>query len=222
MTRCQFAVSYYDQRESKTKPFRCEQEVTENSNLCIFHDKANYENNTSKILDKLKDIINKNAAEKRPLKLVGYNIPDISFRQLKSTNLQNDVYFNFTTFHGVSDFSGVVFSGICDFSDVTFKGGATFLKTKFKDAAYFVSAAFDNVADFSNSKFSEGCRFSYCNFAEQSAAFFTEVIFAKTAEFDNSVFAKIDFSDATFKMEAKFGYAKFTNKVFNCFAASWA
>jgi len=145
---------------------------------------------------------------------VGYNIPDISFRQLKSTNLRNDVYFDFTTFHGVSDFSDVVFSGICDFSDVTFKGGATFLKTNFKDAAYFVGAAFDNVADFTNSKFSEECRFSYCNFAEQSEAFFTEVIFAKIAKFDNSVFAKIDFSSATFNMEAKFGYAKFTNKVF--------
>jgi uncharacterized protein YjbI with pentapeptide repeats len=87
-------------------------------------------------------MINKKAEKDEPLFLIGYNIPDITFKLLESTDIHNDIYFNKAEFRGLSAFNGITFHGIVSFVDAVFSGSSDFSNATFIDKADFSNASF--------------------------------------------------------------------------------
>ena len=234
MPKCQFTTEYYDYEINDYIHFCCPEKPLD-SGFCIFHDKdylqdktSNSEDHKSKVMDRLKQIVNHAISNNARLLCIGFQLPDFSLSDLSNNKeFTIPVYFSSSQFFGKTDFheakfeeitsfSGVNFKERADFSDANFKV-ANFSKANFKDKADFIRANF-KVASFIRAKFEKEADFYKANFEGESfftvakfegEAEFSGVNFKERADFSDANFKVADFHGATFEGALFFDYAKF-------------
>lgn len=143
-----------------------------------------------------------------------------------------NIYFDFATFNGMSDFENTTFNGDVSFQDVTFNGSADFSNAVFQDNTQFENATFVGFATFDSSSFSDdmvlyekGKYFNWKLFDNVTFSKFTsfkDVVFSGGGGFHNAIFNDVVvFESAVFKADSVFTnttfmqYADFTNASFN-------
>jgi Pentapeptide repeats (9 copies) len=128
------ATSATCQYKNKTYDFTCHESTEDtDSEFCIFHDRCylkdeNYKKHTEKIAEKFKERLSEYSSNHKPLKFIGYCLPDISFKNEKFTEALN---FSEATFYGATratSFRGATFSNEAHFSEATFSNKAPFLE----------------------------------------------------------------------------------------------
>jgi uncharacterized protein YjbI with pentapeptide repeats len=220
ISKCQYKSYYYADFECDELP------LDTGSKFCIFHDinylKATHDSlyyyRKEQVVKRLKEKLSEYCSNHRPLKFIGYFLPEISF---KNRQFAEALYFSDTTFYGVADFSGVRFSSQADFSrarftqayfrDSTFDGDVN-LQGSFNESIYFSNAEFNDRAHF------VGAIFGVANFVGakfSGEAAFTSAIFFGVANFFGAIFSwTANFEEATFSDEAFFGSATFSDEAF--------
>ena len=197
----------------------------------VFHDihylnGDNYEKHKEEVADTFKRKLSEYFSNNRPLKFIGYCLPEISFRNYE---FSEPLYFNNVTVYGIANFGASKFSKEANFGAATFSGIANFGASKFSEPAnfnsllfyciYFTAATFSKDARFNEATFSEPANFNSATFSEpanfNSATFsgianFTDATFSGIAKFTDATFSEpAKFTDATFSGIANFGAAKF-------------
>jgi hypothetical protein len=144
MSKCQVTGKYIDLETLKPVDFNCTEEPLA-SGFCIFHDKdylrdkTNYEEHKTKVLDRLKDKVNRAISNNETLLCIGFQLPEFSLSDLSiiSKKFTEPVYFSAATFQGKADFSRAHFHQIADFLQTNFEGEASFSKANFQGEATF-------------------------------------------------------------------------------------
>jgi uncharacterized protein YjbI with pentapeptide repeats len=206
------------------------------SNLCIFHD-INYlkgdNYDKEKVVGRFEEKLLEYTSNHRPLKFIGYYLPEISFENKKFTE---DLFFNDTTFYGKADFYRARFYGVTSFSNTKFLKDANFFYAEFCNEVKFKKVEFYIRPHFRNTKFYQGADFYKANFYDGSN--FEEAEFGKVskytsqgqvnnndrinkstneieANFFKSNFLKIShFTKAKFHCRVTFDYTDFSDKIY--------
>jgi hypothetical protein len=130
--------------------FYCDDGDPSSSGFCIFHDKdylqdkTNNEEHKRKVLERLKNKVNRAISNNEQLLCIGFHLPDF---RLKLTKFTKPVYFSGSQFFGKADFSGVNFEGKADFSKANFEERASFNNSEFygKNTSQGVSMVKQNL-----------------------------------------------------------------------------
>jgi hypothetical protein len=108
--------------------FYCDDGDPLSSGFCIFHDKdylqdkTNNEEHKRKVLERLKNKVNRAISNNEQLLCIGFHLPDFS---LKLTKFTKPVYFSGSQFFAKADFSGVNFEERASFNNSEFYGKNT-------------------------------------------------------------------------------------------------
>ncbi|HEY6536458.1 MAG TPA: pentapeptide repeat-containing protein [Candidatus Nitrosocosmicus sp.] len=142
---------------------------------------TNNPQNKDKVIEKLKEKIDKSTENKEPLYCMGYYLPDLKIKQefkqpvyFRNCKFQQAIFVG-ATFSDIADFSKATFSREAAFFGATFSAVATFFGSTSKDEAYF-NTTFSNVAYFSEATFSDK---SYFAGFFRDITFFNYVMFEK-------------------------------------------
>ncbi|RLI77344.1 hypothetical protein DRP04_11560 [Archaeoglobales archaeon] len=90
--------------------YECSRDAILGSKYCIFHDKNYWRKNPDHVRQEFYKIVEDAILNKKELICIGFNLPDINLedvaRKLSVVRLEfkKDVYFDYTKFHGMSDF----------------------------------------------------------------------------------------------------------------------
>ena len=223
--KCTYKAEYFDFEEGKLVIFECENEAVQDG-LCIFHHPTYWKKHKNKVRKEFYRIVNNAIRNRRTLKCIGFNIPeiDLSDKEFKST-----LYFAGAIFRGKVNFRRTTFKGIVNFYKATFKGEANFQEAVFKEVNFwetifkkrvnFEGSIFNGQTDFVGVVFKDEVNFKNVIFKGETnfwgAVFETGVLFwniqfEKSASFYNTIFMGIaDFWKIIFKMEADFNKAIF-------------
>jgi uncharacterized protein YjbI with pentapeptide repeats len=114
----------------KLETFECDVERIEGKDLCLFHDEtylkdSNHPENKDKVIEKLQKIIENSKNNGKPLKCIGYYLPDIELNRKEFTQ---QVYFDHCKFQK-ADFSGTTVSSSANFYSI-------FSKANFSQATF--------------------------------------------------------------------------------------
>jgi hypothetical protein len=101
LATCQY--EYNPDYESELK-FKCDEHTY--GKICIFHDKEYYVKHEHKAAKRFEQMISESISKRKPLKCIGYYLPDIDFAKLfKEKGFQQSVYFSKATFYKGAHFS---------------------------------------------------------------------------------------------------------------------
>jgi uncharacterized protein YjbI with pentapeptide repeats len=199
--------------------FVCDEEVSHDKVLCLFHDEDflnyNIAENERRVLSRLTEKVNDSIDKDEHLFCIGYILPNI----IIDKNFKKPVYFNYCRFRSV-DFSNTTFLQV-SFVEATFSAEANFSSTRFSSRANFRKATFSAEANFFQSLFKTDVDFSEVTFSAE--ANFGVLLTSKShlrVEFS----AEANFSKTRFLSKANFTFAYFKkakNKVANFFNAEF-
>ncbi len=236
---CRFKRKYHNYSKKKDDTVVCHDPAIK-SGYCKLHD-SDYLNEQTKLdveqlfMAKVNDAIK----TKSDLLCIGYNLPTIN---VSASRFTENVYFNETTFNGVTQFERneflkdaifercefidnvsftySKFHNTTNFNESFFKREVLFLSVKFLGKIEFVFSKFDK-GSFSLSNFHEA-EFIQCHFIQDTdfklSKFNRNVIFQQCnfenfADFSESMFGdEAIFANNSFTKQAKFRKLKFTNE----------
>jgi uncharacterized protein YjbI with pentapeptide repeats len=193
--------------------FACSEPSITNSKFCIFHDKDHYTEHEQEAVRRFKEKVSESISENKPLKCIGYYLPEIHFAKLlKEKTFAQSVYFNKATFYEGANFREVTFEREADFTTATFAERATFSEATFSKKASFFGTTFSEEAEFSNATFSREASFRKATFSGR--AVFLHATFSREASFRKATFSEgAVFEDATFSERVFFSNAVFSGGV---------
>jgi hypothetical protein len=215
------ATSEKCQYKNETYEFRCDEHRRDTSSeFCIFHDinylkDDNYKRH-KEVAKKFKDKLAEYSSNHRPLKFIGYCLPNTSFANEEFTEA---LYFNQATFYGVANFDSATFCNEANFDSATFYKLSSFSSATFAGKASFNKASFSTIANFGRAKFSDA---SFNSATFSADAYFRLAKFSGNASFNSATFSGytifysaefsgelVTFRSAKFSRNADFKHAKF-------------
>jgi hypothetical protein len=206
------ATSEKCQYKNETYEFRCDEHRRDTSSeFCIFHDinylkDDNYKRH-KEVAKKFKDKLAEYSSNHRPLKFIGYCLPNTSFANEEFTEA---LYFNQATFYGVANFDSATFCNEANFDSATFYKLSSFSSATFAGKASFNKASFSTIANFGRAKFSDA---SFNSATFSADAYFRLAKFSGNASFNSATFSGYTiFYSAEFSGNATFDSAEFSGE----------
>jgi uncharacterized protein YjbI with pentapeptide repeats len=196
---------YIAPEENYHVDYRCEEKALD-SGFCIFHDE-NYLSNSSvfearcdTIRNRLNELIDEHNINSKPLRCIGYHLPDILIKQ----KFKGDLIISDSKIHS-ANFTGSEFEGKVQINNSEFSGQVSFCLTKFLEDVDLHQTDFVEEANFSRAEFHKTSHFTTMKFQKQPS--FKGVTFTDDADFGETKFVKgADFSDCKF-MKANSSFA---------------
>jgi len=229
---CKYEGGYHDYEMDKSCSFKCNEKPLKDG-FCIFHHPEIWKENPEEVAKKFYNRVESAIKSNEKLLCIGYNLPDI----VMNKELPIPAYFDYSNFHGKTDFSSsrfkeasfnrVKFSKLANFSKTT-SSNINFFDAKFNDVALFDKATFkkvtfmdvcfNEVVVFSHVKFDDKANFSFAEFNDQAVFLqtkFKEASFVGS-EFKEAVFGsefdEAHFIRARFKKIGDFSFSIFNGK----------
>ncbi len=227
--KCTYRAEYFDHEKGEWVIFECENEAVQDG-LCIFHHPTYCKEHENEVREKFYDKVKASIKKGKPLKCIGYNLPEIN---LFNVEFNVPIYFEETIFSGKVNFRksvflrevsfmGATFSREVNLVETIFSGETCFTGATFLGKAYFVRATFLRGADFGETRFSEGAYFIGATFLEEAdffeakfskEAYFWGATFSGKAYFEVTVFSgEADFRGVKFFDSASFEYSRFLDE----------
>lgn len=234
---CKYRTTYVSLTTGKLDEFQCDEEAQNASDHCLFHDPVypalSEQEMRDTLLYKIKKWFKEEKHKRKPLKIIGYNIPELT---LSGYDFTEDVYFSKSNFRGPVTFSNITFRGL-NLSNVIFSG-AYFYNVHFLTLAIFVSVTSFQKLEFRGCNFRKVARFREADineievvqvtfgyssdgfvdtsgecdfqFARIKRAFFRNVKFLAIAIFGHTEFGEATFANGTeFVNQADFSNSRF-------------
>lgn len=200
MSKCTYKEGYVDKSDSLARTFDCDEDSFPGRDVCIFHDKENYNEHRNQAIKRFATKVIQSVHENKPLKCIGYYLPSFDFASLlqdEEKYFRQPIFFAKATFYEQANFSKTIFMKEADFSDVvflkeanfrgaTFCGKVDFLSAKFCTDTTFVSANFSKISYFTQARFYGKANFRGAKFGD--GAEFIETVFIAKTSFTYSLF----------------------------------
>lgn len=237
MDICRYKTTYVDLQTKKSEEFQCDEEAQTAKAFCMFHDTVYpmlFEQQMREVLlYKIEKWFKETEDKRKPLRIIGYNIPGLD---LSGYDFTEDVYFSKSRFHGPVTFVNITFRGL-NLSDVVFSS-AYFRNIDFLTLAIFVGVISSGKLEFRGCNFSNVARFREAEINELEVvqvrfghsedefinntgdcdfqfARLKRVVFRNVRFFTIAIFNHTEFGEATFANRTEFvNRADFSNSRF--------